>query len=58
MLIFAAQCASPHMLYLLLKGGILSVDTSMGDRWFIAIEDAKMGKYPQMKGLGSLFGKS
>ena len=36
----------------------VAVDTSMAEKWFIAIEDAKMGKYPQMTELGQLFEKS
>ena len=35
----------------------VAVDTTMAEKWFIAIEDAKMGKYPQMTGLGCLFSK-
>ena len=35
----------------------VSVDTSMPEKWFIAIEDAKMGKYPRMVNLGALFDK-
>ena len=33
----------------------VSFETSMGEKWFIVIEDAKMGKYPQMANLGRLF---
>ena len=33
----------------------VSIDTNEADKWFIAIEDAKMGKYPKMVNLGILY---
>lgn len=33
----------------------ITLDTSNAGKWFIVIEDAKMGKYPKMQNLGSLF---
>ena len=36
----------------------VAMDTSMAEKWFIAIEHAKMGKYTQMTGLGRLFEES
>ena len=36
----------------------VTIDTAMTDKWFILIEDAKMGKYPKMVNLGQLFVES
>ena len=36
----------------------VSINTTMTDKWFILIEDAKMGKYPQMVNLGLLYAQS
>lgn len=35
----------------------VSLQTGNPNKWFIVIEDAKMGKYPEMTGLGNLYQK-